>query len=146
MDDLEFSDVEDLKKTIQRLHREIGEGNIFIDYTLHFLNNMLEYNKIELPNIPQYVRICGITLYVIAFKHCRNLKTSTEYIKVLKILEEDIKFSSEHAENLCGRASKKRLIKLFCERLDCDYRGESEFEDYVKTVPKDLLQSLQDNS
>ncbi len=103
---------------------------------LHKIEIMLLYSKLSLTDISHCQRINNKNFYIMALRAARIKRNSDNYIKCLKILENDIIACNDDQ-------LKNKLIRLLNDYIIfAPYNGDEKFELYKKHTEKDLLLQL----
>ena len=106
-----------------------------VEKNLQKIESMLLFDKLSLTNISRFQRISHKNFYIMALRAARGKHDSENYIKCLKILENDIV--------ACDNDKiKTQLIWLLNDSINfAPYNGDRKFELYKKQIKEDTLKS-----
>ena len=109
--------------------------------SLHFLEEMLLYDRIKLSEIPQNIRVSHRPIYISAFRISRDESIPCDrFINDLELLCSDILSLDKRSK------SRKNLIEVLFSQLNFnDHKGEKSFVDFKKNMPKDILYEMRRN-
>lgn len=107
-----------------------------VENNLQKIESMLLYDKLSLTNINHFQRISHKNFYMMALRSARGKRNSDNYIKCLKILENDILACYDNR-------LKNKLVRLLNDYINfAPYNGDGKFELYKKQIKKNILFQL----